>query len=96
MMAIQAEFHDEPSRIPQSTGLVNFAQFTGGILGLGVAATIFGNQLTVDIAKYAPDLPSQTVSAVRQSVQTIFTLSSADQENIVKAYSEALSTCPFR
>jgi len=90
IIVIQAEYHDTPRLVPQSTSLVNFTQLTGGIIGIAIAGTIFGNRLATSIAKYAPDLPAGTAAAVRQSVAVIYTLEGADQANVIRAYSEAL------
>ncbi|KAG8885078.1 hypothetical protein FRB97_002243 [Tulasnella sp. 331] len=90
IIVIQAEYHDEPRMVPQATSLVNFTQLTGGIIGVAVAGTIFGNRLSSSIAKYAPGLSADTVSAVRQSVTVIQTLSGEDKANVIRAYSEAL------
>jgi len=90
IIVIQAEYHDQPRMVPQSTSLVNFTQLTGGIIGIAIAGTIFGNRLSTSIAKYAPDLPQATIVAVKQSVSVIYTLEGADQAGVIKAYSEAL------
>lgn len=119
-MAIQAEYHDEPQLVPQSTGLVSFAQLAGasfacascfekaccfyrsvygelmpfvllgGLIGISIGGTVFGNRLAVAVAKYAPDLPAGTASSVRQSVEVIKTLQGADKQAVIRAYSEAL------
>ncbi|KAG8874894.1 hypothetical protein FRB97_005554 [Tulasnella sp. 331] len=90
IIAIQAEYHDNPRMVPQSTSLVNFTQLTGGIIGISVAGTIFGNRLGVSLGKYAPDLPAATVQAIKSSVTAIATLSGDDKANVIRAYSEAL------
>jgi len=90
IIAIQAEYAHEPEMVPQATSLVTFAQLVGGIIGIAVAGTIFGNQLTTGFAKYAPNLPQDVALSVRQSVLVISTLSPEDKANVIKAYSDAL------
>ncbi|KAG8888314.1 hypothetical protein FRB98_007972 [Tulasnella sp. 332] len=94
IVAIQAEYHDEPQKIPQSTSLVNFSKWSGGVIGLAAGGAIFGNRLAADIKMYAPDLSPATARAVRQSVFVIQTLGAQDKENVINAYSNALG-CVF-
>ncbi|KAG8857977.1 hypothetical protein FRB96_005468 [Tulasnella sp. 330] len=93
-VAIQAEYHNEPQKIPQSTSLVNFFTWSGGVIGLAAAGAIFGNRLASDIKAFAPDLSPETVSAVRQSVLAISALDASARQNVIKAYSNALG-CVF-
>ncbi|KAG9010748.1 hypothetical protein FRB94_010026 [Tulasnella sp. JGI-2019a] len=90
IIAIQAEYHDNPRMVPQSTSLVNFTQLSGGIIGISVAGTIFGNRLGVSLAKFAPELSEEVVLMVKSSVSTIATLSGDDKANVIRAYSDAL------
>ncbi|KAG8904816.1 hypothetical protein FRB99_001122 [Tulasnella sp. 403] len=90
IIMVQAEFAEQPHLIPQSTTLVNFTQLIGGVLGISVSGTIFGNELRKYIAIYAPELDSATADAVRQSVEVIGMLSGAEKVGVVRAYSEAL------
>ncbi|KAG9031729.1 hypothetical protein FRB95_002402 [Tulasnella sp. JGI-2019a] len=90
IIAIQAEYHDNPRMVPQSTSLVNFTQLSGGIIGIAVAGTIFGNRLGVSLEKFAPNLSPEVALMVKSSVTTIATLSGDDKANVIKAYSEAL------
>ncbi|KAG8880655.1 hypothetical protein FRB97_000609 [Tulasnella sp. 331] len=90
IIVIQAEYHDQPGLIPRGTSFVNFTQLTGGAIGIAIAGTIFGNQLTSSMAKYAPNLSSSIVLAVRQSVNVIYTLPVEDKANVIRAYSESL------
>ncbi|KAG9033576.1 hypothetical protein FRB95_014654 [Tulasnella sp. JGI-2019a] len=63
---------------------------TGGTIGISIAGTIFGNQLTSAMTKYAPDLSASTIIAVRQSVDVISMLQGEDRVGVIKAYSESL------
>ncbi|KAG8900072.1 hypothetical protein FRB99_006265 [Tulasnella sp. 403] len=90
MIMVQAEFAKQPHLIPQSTTLVNFTQLIGGVLGIAISGTIFGNELRKSIAIYAPDLDRATADAVRQSVEVIGTLSGAEKAGVIRAYSSAL------
>ncbi|KAG8991828.1 hypothetical protein FRB93_002563 [Tulasnella sp. JGI-2019a] len=90
IIVIQAEYHDQPRLVPQSTSLVNFTQLTGGIIGVAVAGTIFGNRLNTGLAKYAPTLSAASAEAVRQSVTAIKSLEGEDKANVIRAYTDAL------
>lgn len=90
IIAIQAEYVNEPVMVPQATSLVNFTQLVGGIIGIAISGTIFGNRLSSSIAHYAPNLDPSIATAVKQSVQVIYGLQGADRANVVKAYSESL------
>ncbi|PVF94124.1 ABC transporter [Serendipita vermifera] len=90
MMAIQAEYADEPSLIPQASSLVTFLQLLGGVVGIAIAGTIFNNQLSETIVQYASSLPPEMVAAVKQSVTVIFSLSQELQGQVVHAYVKAL------
>lgn len=81
--------------VPQSSALVNFTQYFGGTLGIAIAGTIFGNQLSKFIAIHAPGLSPEAVAAVKQSVEMIKTLDPEVQAGVITAYSKALgsSTC---
>ncbi|KAG9038717.1 hypothetical protein FRB95_000307 [Tulasnella sp. JGI-2019a] len=94
LVAIQAEYYDEPQKIPQSSSLVNFSKWTGGALGLAAGGGIFGNRLSSSITAFAPDLPPETSEAVKQSVIAIHSLTGQDKVNVLRAYSNALG-CVF-
>jgi hypothetical protein len=40
-----------------SDALVTFPQLFGGVLGIGVCGTVFGNELSQYLKKYAPEAP---------------------------------------
>ncbi|KIO29114.1 hypothetical protein M407DRAFT_228447 [Tulasnella calospora MUT 4182] len=90
VIAIQAEYSKKPEMVPQSSALVNFTQYFGGTLGIAIAGTIFGNQLSKFIAIYAPGLSPETVAAVKQSVEMIKMLDPEVQAGVITAYSKAL------
>ncbi|KAG8913671.1 hypothetical protein FRC00_001875 [Tulasnella sp. 408] len=90
VIAIQAEYVNEPEMVPQSTSLVNFTQLVGGIIGIAISGTIFGNQLSKSIAHYAPNMDPTLAAAVKQSVEVIYGLTGEDKANVIRAYSEAL------
>ncbi|KAG8893919.1 hypothetical protein FRC01_013269 [Tulasnella sp. 417] len=90
VIAIQAEYSHKPEMVPQSSALVNFTQYFGGTLGIAIAGTIFGNQLSKFIAIYAPGLSPETVAAVKQSVEMIKHLPPDVQAGVITAYSKAL------
>ncbi|KAG8958974.1 hypothetical protein FRC00_002081 [Tulasnella sp. 408] len=90
IFASQAEYSKKPELIPQSTALVNFSQAFGGTLGIAVAGTVFGNKLGTFVSMYAPGLPPEVVTAVKQSVEAIKLLPPEVQSGVVTAYSKAL------
>ena len=90
IIAIQAEYADEPETIPQATSLVTFLQLVGGTVGIAVSGTVFGTKLTENLTQYVGVIPTETLQAVRQSVSVIFLLPQDLQESVVKAYIAAL------
>ncbi|KAG8894654.1 hypothetical protein FRC00_008630 [Tulasnella sp. 408] len=90
VIAIQAEYVNEPEMVPQSTSLLNFTQLVGGIIGIAISGTIFGNQLSKGIAHYAPNLDPALAATVKQSVEVIHSLTGDDKAHVIRAYSEAL------
>jgi MFS family permease len=90
IMAIQAEYADEPELIPQASSTLTFFQLLGGVIGIAIAGTIFNNQLVKELAKYASGLTPETMTAVKQSVTVIFSLPESVQASVVKAYVHAL------
>ncbi|KAG8887583.1 hypothetical protein FRB98_009425 [Tulasnella sp. 332] len=94
IVAIQAEYHDEPQKIPQSTSLVNCAKWSGGVIGLAAAGAMFNNRLSTSIHQYAPSLPPETVTMVKESILIIATLQDPDKQNVIRAYSDSMG-CVF-
>ncbi|KAG9028011.1 hypothetical protein FS842_004823 [Serendipita sp. 407] len=75
IMAVQAEYADEPEIIPQASSLLTFLQLLGGVIGIAIAGSIFNNQLTKELGKYL--VPSGTltqlmIDTVKRSVTAIF------------------------
>ncbi|KDQ05977.1 hypothetical protein BOTBODRAFT_168326 [Botryobasidium botryosum FD-172 SS1] len=73
--------------IPQSSALVTFSQFIGGVLGIAIAGTIFENKLASGLHEFAPDAP---YDLLRQSVEAIATLPPDQKAGAIHAYVEAL------
>ncbi|CAE7095866.1 unnamed protein product [Rhizoctonia solani] len=92
IIAIQAEYAHEEDLIPQGSSLVTFTQLIGGIIGIAIAGAILANQMVKYLAIYAPDLPHEVATAVRQSVSLIFTLPVEQQEPVIRAYLKALNS----
>ncbi|PVF94122.1 ABC transporter [Serendipita vermifera] len=90
LTAIQAEYADEPSLIPQASSLLSCLQFLGGAIGIAITGTVFNNQLSKTIAQYASSLSPEMITAVKQSVTVIFSLSHELQRQVVHAYVKAL------
>jgi len=81
IVAIQANV--DPVDLPQTTALVTFAQLFGGVLGIGVCGTVFANELSSGLMKYAPEAP---FGLVRNSVEAIFTLPVEQRAGVIHAY----------
>jgi len=81
VVAIQANV--DPEDLPQTTALVSFAQLFGGVLGIGVCGTVFANELSAGLMKYAPEAP---FGLVRHSVEAIYTLPVEQQAGVIHAY----------
>ncbi|CCA72093.1 probable DHA14-like major facilitator; ABC transporter [Serendipita indica DSM 11827] len=93
LIAIQAEFNDQPELIPQASAVASFAQLVGGTLGIAVAGTIFSNQLVRNLSGPIGDaLGPQLVRAVRQSVTVVFSLPAEQRQPVVDAYVDAVAT----
>ncbi|CAE6512389.1 unnamed protein product [Rhizoctonia solani] len=92
VIAIQAEYAHEEELIPQGSSLVTFTQLIGGIIGIAIAGSILANQMVKYLGIYAPDLPQEVATAVRQSVSLIFTLPAEQQEPVIRAYLKALNS----
>lgn len=90
MLAIQAEYADRPRMVPQATSLIMFFQMLGGAIGIAIAGSVFNNQLSKELPKYAPNLPPKLVELVKQSVTVIFELDPTLRSNVVHAYIKAL------
>lgn len=57
---------------------------------LSIAGTIFGNQLSKELASYSDVLSPEVIAGVKQSVAVIFSLSKELQAPVVHAYVKAL------
>ena len=51
MLASQAEFAKEPHLMGKVMGVITFSQMLGGIVGLAVGGSIFGDELSSNLAK---------------------------------------------
>jgi len=74
----------------------------GGVLGISVCGTVFANELSSGLKKYAPEAPFKLV---RDSVEAIYTLPVEQRAGVIHAYvlvnvlydvSESLLTSSFR
>lgn len=90
VMAIQAEYADQPDLIPQGSSLLTFLQLLGGVVAIAICGTIVNNQLVKFLAQYASDLPPEVVQAVKQSVTAIFQLPEEQRQGVIRAYVQAL------
>ncbi|KAJ7315434.1 hypothetical protein DFH08DRAFT_1040174, partial [Mycena albidolilacea] len=90
-LAIHAEWAAEPHRIPQAVALCSLMQLTGGSVGIPIAGTIFRNKLKEYLAAYVNEIPSDSLTAVQQSVDAIFTLPPAIQDLVISAYIRSLN-----
>lgn len=76
--------------IPQATFVLSFFQLLGGALGISIAGTVFANSIKSNLAEYAPSLPAQLVTGVRQSISIILGLPVDLKAQVVVAYVHAL------
>jgi len=76
--------------IPQVTSVLSFFQLLGGALGISITGTVFANSLKSSIAEYAPGLPDQLTTGVRQSISVIFGSPADLKAQVVVAYIRAL------
>ncbi len=76
--------------IPQATSVVTFFQLLGGALGISIAGTVFANTLESNITTYAPSLPNELITGVRQSISVISFLPSNLKDQVIVAYVHAL------
>ncbi|OWZ35548.1 major facilitator superfamily transporter [Cryptococcus neoformans c45] len=83
LVAIQAEYHDRPSLLPQATGVMSFFQLTGAALGVGIINTVQSVYLNTEIKRLAPEVD---FNLVRQSVSAIYTLPADQQSAVIEAY----------
>ena len=81
IVAIQSNVN--PEDLPQATALVSFAQLLGGVLGISVCGTVFANELSSGLKKYAPEAPFKLV---RDSVEAIYTLPVEQRAGVIHAY----------
>ncbi|EUC59826.1 MFS transporter [Rhizoctonia solani AG-3 Rhs1AP] len=86
LVAVQADVEHE-KYVPQATALVTFAQYIGGITGLGIGGSIFASKLRHNLAIYAPDTPAELLL---QSVYAIRTFPEDAQGPIIDAYTQSL------
>lgn len=88
LVAIQAEYHATPNKIPQATAIISFAQLMGGVIGIAIAQVLFTNGLTRELAPYG--LPSEQITYIKQSVEAIKELSEPLKTDVINAYVYAL------
>ncbi|KAH8924405.1 MFS general substrate transporter [Atractiella rhizophila] len=81
IIAVQANVEHEKD-VPQATALFNFVQLIGGVIGLSVSNTLFGNELTKGLHKFAPDAP---YDIVRFSVEGIKHIDPALRPGVIKS-----------
>ncbi|KAL8283887.1 hypothetical protein RQP46_005319 [Phenoliferia psychrophenolica] len=90
LLAMQAEFRDDPKHLAQATGMASFGQFLGGTIGLAVAESVFSSQLTKNLSKYAPGADAKVI---KESPVSIYTSISKDLvPSVVKAYVKSIDT----
>ena len=70
--------------------LVMLFQTLGGAIGISIAGSVFNNQLSRQLYTFAPNLSSEQVQAVKQSVVAIFQLDPKQRDAVVHAYVKAL------
>ncbi|KAJ7249526.1 major facilitator superfamily domain-containing protein [Mycena haematopus] len=91
VLAVQAEFAEEPDRVPQATSLVSFSQLLGLSVGVATGGALFGNELNKQLIADAPFLSEVLRQALKDSVELIFTLPQESQGAVISAYTKSLS-----
>lgn len=87
-IAVQAEWHETPDKIPQATAIVSFAQLLGGVIGIAICQVLFSNGLGRELAPLG--LPDDVVRYVKNSVEAIKELSPELKPLVIDAYVLAL------
>ncbi|KAJ7221873.1 ABC transporter [Mycena rebaudengoi] len=91
ILAVQADFVDEPERIPQATSLVSFSQLLGLAVGVAAGGAVFGNELEKQLTVQAPFLSGDLRTILKGSVKLISALPPDEQTAVVRAYTQSLS-----
>ncbi|SGY19517.1 BQ5605_C014g07668 [Microbotryum silenes-dioicae] len=88
LLAMQAEFKDNPKLVAQATSMASFSQFLGGTIGLAVGQAAFSSRLSANLRQYAPTAPA---SVIERSPLAIYTAIEASiRPDVIKAYVKAL------
>ncbi|KDE04644.1 hypothetical protein, variant [Microbotryum lychnidis-dioicae p1A1 Lamole] len=88
LLAMQAEFKDNPKLVAQATSMASFSQFLGGTIGLAVGQAAFSSRLSANLRQYAPTAPA---SVIERSPLAIYTAIEARiRPDVIKAYVKAL------
>lgn len=87
-IAVQAEWHSTPEKIPQATAVVSFAQLLGGVVGIAVCQVLLFNGLGRELAPLG--LPADVLLYVKSSVEAIKDLSPELKPLVIDAYVSAL------
>ncbi|KIM29951.1 hypothetical protein M408DRAFT_328401 [Serendipita vermifera MAFF 305830] len=92
LIAMQAEYANEPELTPQAMSLLLFFQLLGGVFGIAIAGTVFGNRLDAVLQDSLATgrLSPQVLHQVKQSVNVIFELPEDVQRLVVTAYVASL------
>jgi Na+/melibiose symporter-like transporter len=88
MVSIQFDLRDEPHLITMGTGVGTFVGFSGRIVGLSLAGSVFENMMQVNLHKYVPGLPEELVHAITSNANALWT---AVPESLRPATLEAYS-----
>lgn len=91
MVSIQFDLREEPHLITMGTGAGTFIGFSGRILGLSLAGSVFENMIQVNIHKYVPGLPEQLVRALTSNSNALWTVvPEALRPAALEAYSQTV------
>lgn len=88
----QWEYQNEPWMISRATGAGTFFGFTGRIVGISLAGSVFQNTIRQNLDKYAPDLPKDLQTAIASSADAVWTVvPEALRPQVLDAYARTIA-----
>ncbi|CAL1711124.1 unnamed protein product [Somion occarium] len=91
LIVAQAQYHNKPESVPQATSVITFITLIGSSLGLAISSAIFSSQLDKKL-NAINNISSNSIQAVKISIQAIFILPKDQQTPIIAAYMAAVTS----
>ncbi|KAJ7286022.1 ABC transporter [Mycena rebaudengoi] len=88
LVIAQAEFALEEDLIPQATSIITFMQLIGSAVGLAAFGAVFAGQLRSKLN--SSGLPADVIQIVLSDIESISTLTLAQQSIVIPAYVDAV------